>query len=316
MQSCTPLLHSQTLTDVYMHTQAFTDVPLRLTRATCVLQWVRVPVLVYALAHFLSCQRAPQAKDKEAAAMQADLESARDEVVLLRHAKEEAERSARRNEHEDGVGYSNSENRASAAPHDMYSRLIQEVEVCRKKLNDCSFEELVKEEMSNEGMDIHGGGGDAYGKTGNGDMNANIDPESILSTSDARLDVCVMEANFIADNSFSNGGGGEHAGGDSIPATFASLLIENAKLRRSLNQMSRLAWGTKSAGGADVDTPGVSSTASTTSSSSFGTRSGSMLATGKITDAMAWFVKSKSSTGQSPAALVTNDAGGSSTAML
>ena len=80
--------------------------------------------------------------------------------------------------------------------------------------------------------------------------------------------------------------------------------------------MSRLAWGTQSAGGADVDTPGASSTASTTSSSSFGTRSGSMLATGKITDAMAWFVKSKSSTGQSPAALVTNDAGGSSTAML
>ena len=181
--------------------------------------------------------------------MQADLESAHDEVLLLRQAKEEAELSAKRNGYEDGIGYNSRENRASAAPHDTYSRLIQEVEVCRKKLNDCSFEELVKEEMSNDGVDVQGGG-DAYGKPG-GELNSNIDPESILSTSDARLDVCVMEANFIADNSFSNGSGGDHAGGDSIPATFASLLIENAKLRRSLNQMSRLAWGTQSAGGGD-----------------------------------------------------------------
>lgn len=234
-----------------------------------------------------------QGKDKALAELRDELHAAREEVVLLTiRANEDAERWARRALDREVDNGGNGDSR----PHDAYSRLVQEVDVCRQKLNDCSFEELVKEEMSNAASDGQQGGSDA----GLADANATIDPESILSTSDARLDVCVLEANFIADNSFSNG---DHAGGDSIPATFASLLIENAKLRRSLNQMSRLAWSTTKAGTASAaDTAETTnSIASTLAGVGAAAGSGGMLATAKITDAMKWLVKSKGSVSNQPA---------------
>lgn len=135
------------------------------------------------------------------------------------------------------IGKQNESQSKNESHQEMYSRLVQEVEVCRKKMNDSAFEELIQEEVN--GRESNQNESNAPNVV---ESEPTIDFEGILSTSDARLDVCVMEANFIADN---NQNSGKYDFNNSIPATFASLLVENAKLRRSLNQMAREKWKDK-----------------------------------------------------------------------